>query len=252
MPFVTAGGHRIEYERIEGERGRPVLVFLHEGLGSVAMWRGFPAALSAATGCPAIVYSRYGYGRSDPLAAPHGPRYMHDEALVALPELRATLGLDDVILVGHSDGASIALIHAGSNRWPVRAVIVEAPHLFVEEVSLASIEAARQAYEITDLRERLARYHDHVDSAFRGWNDAWRRPDFRNWNIEDYVRSIRCPLLAIQGADDEYGSIAQIEAIERAAAGPFEKLVLAGCKHSPHRDQETAVLRAMSGFIARV
>jgi pimeloyl-ACP methyl ester carboxylesterase len=252
MPFVTAGGHRLDYERIPGRPGAPTLVLLHEGLGSVALWRDFPQKLAAATGCPLVVYSRYGYGASDPIAAPHGPRYMHDEALVALPELRQALGLDDVILVGHSDGASIALIHAGSGRWKVRALILEAPHVFVEDVSIASIAEARIAFETTELRQRLARYHANVDSAFRGWNDAWLSPGFRDWNIEEYLPGVTCPVLAIQGAGDEYGSLAQIEAIERGIKGPVEKLVLRNCKHSPHRDQEAAVLEAMTDFVERV
>ena len=252
MPFLTAGGHRLEYERIEGSIDVPALVFLHEGLGSVALWRDFPAKLAAATGHPAIVYSRYGYGASDRLKAPRGVDYMHREALETLPGLRQALGLEDVILIGHSDGASIALIHAGSGRWPVRALILEAPHVFVEDVSVASIAAARQAYATTDLRRRLARYHDDVEGAFRGWNDIWLAPEFRAWNIEEYLPGVRRPVLAIQGADDEYGTLAQLDAIERAVAGPFERLVLAECKHSPHRDQEEAVLAAMGGFIARI
>ncbi len=252
MPFLTAGGHRLEYERIAGDSGAPTLILLHEGLGSVALWRDFPARLAAATGCPAVVYSRHGYGRSDPLAAPRGVDYMHREALATLPELRAALALEQAILVGHSDGASIALIHAGSGRWPVRAVVLAAPHVFVEDVSIASIAAARTAYETTDLRQRLARYHADVDSAFRGWNDIWLDPAFRTWNIEDVLPGVRCPVLAIQGADDEYGTLAQIDAIEQGAAGRFERLVLPDCKHSPHRDQEQATLEAMARFIARV
>ncbi len=250
MPFLIAAVRRLEYARIDG--AAPTLILLHEGLGSVAMWRDFPARLAARTGRAAVVYSRYGYGRSDPIAAPHAPRYMHDEALIALPELRDALGLDDVVLVGHSDVASIALLHAGSGRWPVRALILEAPHVFVEDVSVASIAAARDAYATGELRRRLARYHADVDSAFRGWNHAWLDPAFRTWNIEDRLPGVRCPVLAIQGADDEYGTLAQIDAIARGVAGPFEKLVLAGCKHSPHRDQEETVLAAMAAFIARV
>ncbi|HUH85791.1 MAG TPA: alpha/beta hydrolase [Stellaceae bacterium] len=250
MPFVTAGGHRLEYERIDGKADRPTLLLLHEGLGSVALWRDFPAKLAQATGAPLVVYSRYGYGQSEALAAPRAPRYMHDEALVALPELRQALGLEEVVLVGHSDGASIALIHAGSGRWPVRALVLEAPHVFVEDVSVASIAAAHEAYRTTDLRQRLQRYHADVDSAFRGWNDAWLDPAFRDWNIEEYLPGVRCPVLAIQGEGDEYGTLAQIAAIERGVGGPFEKLVLAGCKHSPHRDQEQAVLKVIAGFVA--
>lgn len=252
MPDLVIGGHRIHYERIDGARTEaPTLVFLHEGLGSVALWRDFPAKLAERTGCPAVVYSRYGYGKSAPIAAPRGVDYMHIEALEALPDLRAQLGLDNPILIGHSDGASIALIHAGAGRWPVRALILEAPHVFVEEVTVASIADAKTAYATTDLRQRLARYHDDLDSAFRGWNDIWLDPAFRAWNIEDALPGVRCPVLAIQGADDEYGSLAQIDAIERGVAGPFERLVLAGCKHSPHRDQEAAALDAMAGAIVR-
>ena len=252
MPFVTAGGHRLEHERIDGDAARPTLVLLHEGLGSVALWRDFPAKLAHATGAPLVVYSRHGYGQSEALAAPRTPRYMHDEALVVLPELRRALGLKDVVLVGHSDGASIALIHAGSGRWPVRALVLEAPHVFVEDVSIASIAAAREAYATTDLRQRLQRYHADVDSAFRGWNDAWLDPAFREWNIAAYLPGVRCPVLAIQGEGDEYGTLAQIAAIEGGVKGRFEKLVLGGCKHTPHRDQERVVLHAMAAFVATV
>jgi pimeloyl-ACP methyl ester carboxylesterase len=252
MPFLTAAGHRLEYERLPGRPGAPTLILLHEGLGSVALWRDFPQKLAQATGAPLVVYSRYGYGQSDALAAPRGPRYMHEEALESLPVLRQALALDDVILIGHSDGASIALIHAGSGNWPVRALVLEAPHVFVEAMNLASIEAARSAYATTDLRPRLARYHADVDSAFRGWNDAWLTPEFRDWNIEEYLPGITCPVLAIQGADDEYGTPAQLEAIARGVKGSFEPLVLRHCKHSPHRDQEAAVLEAMAEFVERV
>jgi pimeloyl-ACP methyl ester carboxylesterase len=252
MPFLTAAGHRLEYERLPGRPGAPTLILLHEGLGSVALWRDFPQKLAQATGAPLVVYSRYGYGKSDALVAPRGLRYMHDEALESLPALRQVLALDDVILVGHSDGASIALIHAGSGHWPVRALILEAPHVFVEAMNLASIEAARSAYATTDLRRRLARYHADVDSAFRGWNDAWLSAEFRDWNIEEYLPGIACPVLAIQGADDEYGTPAQLEAIARGIKAPLEPLVLRHCKHSPHRDQEAAVLEAMADFVERV
>jgi len=252
MPFLTAAGHRLEYERLPGRPGAPTLILLHEGLGSVALWRDFPQKLAQATGAPLVVYSRYGYGQSDRLAAPRGPRYMHDEALESLPALRQALALDDVILVGHSDGASIALIHAGSGQWPVRALILEAPHVFVEAMNLASIEAARRTYATTDLRRRLARYHADVDSAFRGWNDAWLSAAFGDWTIEEYLPGIACPVLAIQGADDEYGTPAQLETIARGVKGPFEPLVLRHCKHSPHRDQEATVLEAMAEFVARV
>jgi pimeloyl-ACP methyl ester carboxylesterase len=253
MPFATIEGQRLEIEQIAAARaGAPTLVFLHEGLGSVALWRDFPAKLAARTGAPALVYSRRGYGKSERLAAPRTPAYMHEEALIVLPALLAELGIADPILIGHSDGASIALIQAGSGRWPVRALILEAPHVFVEAVTVASIEQAKRAYRATDLGQRLARYHDDPDHAFWGWNDIWLDPAFRAWNIEDCLPGVRCPVLAIQGADDEYGSLAQLDAIERGVAGAFERLVLASCKHSPHRDQEPAVLDAMARFIERV
>ena len=252
MTVATIAGQRLEVERIAGTgAGAPTLVFLHEGLGSVALWRDFPAKLAARTGAPALVYSRRGYGQSDRLAAPRAVGYMHDEALVVLPALLSELGIAEPILIGHSDGASIALIHAGSGRWPVRALILEAPHVFVEDVTVASIEQARIAFRTTDLGKRLARYHGDADHAFWGWNDIWLDPAFRSWNIEDCLPGVHCPVLAIQGADDEYGTLAQLDAIERGVSGPFDRLVLASCKHSPHRDQEAATLDAMARFIER-
>ncbi|HLJ19594.1 MAG TPA: alpha/beta hydrolase [Stellaceae bacterium] len=253
MAFASVAGQRLEIERIAAARAdAPTLMFLHEGLGSVALWRDFPAKLAARTGDAALVYSRRGYGKSDRLAAPRKPDYMHHEALVVLPAVLAELGIANPILIGHSDGASIALIHAGSRRWPVRALVLEAPHVFVEDVTVASIEQAKIAYRTTDLGQRLGRYHDDADHAFRGWNDIWLDPAFRSWNIEASLPGVRCPVLAIQGADDEYGSLAQLDAIERGVAGPVERLVLARCKHSPHRDQEAATLEAMARFIERV
>jgi pimeloyl-ACP methyl ester carboxylesterase len=250
MPFVTAGGHRLEYELLPGRPTAPTLVLLHEGLGSLALWRDFPRKLAAATGFPLLVYSRWGYGKSEPAAPPRGPRYMHDEALVTLPELRRALGLREVILIGHSDGASIALIHVGAGAGSARGLVLEAPHVLVEAMNLASIEQARDAFAATDLRQRLARYHDDVDGAFHGWNEAWLSPEFRDWNIEEYLAGVACPVLAIQGADDEYGTMAQLEAIERGVKGRFAKLVLPRCGHSPHRDQEAVALEVMATFVA--
>jgi pimeloyl-ACP methyl ester carboxylesterase len=252
MPFVTAGGHRLEYERIPGRPSAPSLVLLHEGLGSLALWRDFPQKLAQATGLPPVVYSRWGYGNSEPIAGKRGVRYMHDEALTTLPELRRALGLEDIILVGHSDGASIALIHAGSGAGSARGLILEAPHVLVEAMNLASIEQARATFETSDLRRRLARYHADVDGAFRGWNEAWLNPEFRDWNIEEYLPGVTCPVLAIQGADDEYGTMKQLDAIERGVKGEFAKLVLPRCGHSPHRDQESIVLEAMTAFAERL
>src|SRR5690349_11829575 len=252
MTFIRVAGHRLEYERIDvGGADRPTLVLLHEGLGSIAMWRDFPQRLAHATAGRVVVYSRHGYGHSDPLAGARNVRYMHDEALVVLPEFLDALAIARPILVGHSDGASIALIHAGGSDRPVRGVVAMAPHVIVEDISVASIAAARDAYATTDLCARLSRYHADVDGAFRGWNDIWLHSDFRAWNIEEYLPQIRCPILAIQGEDDEYGTMEQLEII--AAAVPDAELVkLADCRHSPHRDQPDAVLDAISRFVDRL
>jgi len=250
--FDSIGGHRVEFALIRGTApAAPTLVFLHEGLGSVAMWRDFPQRVAAATGCPALVYSRYGYGRSDALAAPRQPDYMHVEALVALPELLGRLGVERPIPFGHSDGASIALIHAGGAGRPLAGLIAMAPHVMVEDVALAGIRATVQAYETTPLRQRLARYHDDVDSAFRGWSDAWLSPAFRDWNIEEYLPRIAVPVLAIQGRDDEYGTLEQIDRIA-GAAPDVDVLKLADCRHSPHKDQPGAVIAAVADFVRRI
>jgi pimeloyl-ACP methyl ester carboxylesterase len=248
--FVSAGGHTLEYIEFPARQAaRPTLVFLHEGLGSVALWRRFPAQLAQATGCRSVVYSRYGYGQSEQLTKPHAPDYMHREARHALPDLLTTLNIDNPVLVGHSDGGSIALIHAGSG-FPVSGLILMAPHCFVEDVSITSIAAAKQAAETTDLLNRLARYHRDARSSFYGWNDIWLHPDFRSWNIEDFLPSIDCPILAIQGLDDEYGTIAQIEAIAKGATqADVERLTLADCRHSPHKDQPEAVIAAVLRFL---
>jgi pimeloyl-ACP methyl ester carboxylesterase len=252
VPFVTIASHRIEYERIGATRaGRPELVFLHEGLGSVSMWRDFPGRVAQATGCGAVVVSRYGYGRSDPLVAPRTVRYMHDEALTALPEFLDTVAIDRPILVGHSDGGSIALILAGMGLRPLSGVVTLAAHVFVEDLTLASIAAAKAAYETTDLREKLARHHADVDSAFLGWNRIWLAPQFRDWNIEEYLATVRCPVLAIQGEDDEYGSMEQMERL-RAGVADVELVRLDSCGHSPHRDRPVAVIDAIVRFVDRV
>jgi pimeloyl-ACP methyl ester carboxylesterase len=250
--FVDLGDSRIECDRIAGNPGAPTLVFLHEGLGSVGMWRDFPRRAAVATGCPALVYSRVGYGLSTPLTSPRRPDYMHVEALVTLPTLLDLLAIVEPVLVGHSDGASIALIHAGAGVRPVRAIVALAPHVFVEALSLASIAAARDVYEHADLRARLSRHHADVDSAFRGWNDIWLAESFRDWNIESLLPGIGCPVLLVQGRDDEYGTLAQIDAIERRVSGSVESILLDACGHSPHRDQADATLAAILHFVRRL
>ena len=258
MPFLDAGGHRLEYAWVgPAPEAAPTLVFLHEGLGCVSMWRDFPERASNATGLGALVYSRRGYGASDPIAEPRPVRYMHDEGLQVLPEVLAAAGVRDAILVGHSDGGSIALVYAGADRADqpdaprLRGVITMAAHVFNEDISVRSIRAAKEAYETTDLPQKLARHHgDNTEGAFRGWNDVWLHPDFLAWNIEEYLPGIRCPVLAIQGEQDEYGTLAQVEAILAGVSGPADKLILPECRHSPQRDQPEATLDAIAGFAA--
>ena len=248
--FIAVDGVELECVRLHSERSAPTLVFLHEGLGSVATWRDFPQRVADACACPALIYSRAGYGQSTPLAAPRSADYMHVEALVRLPRLLDRLAIERPILIGHSDGASIALIHAGAKQRSVRACVALAPHVLVEDVSVNSIAAARDAYTDGGVRERLARHHRDVDSAFRGWNDVWLSPAFRDWNIESYVAAIDCPLLLIQGRDDEYGTLAQLDSIERRAAGTVSRLVIDHCGHLPQRDQPEATQNAIEGFIS--
>jgi pimeloyl-ACP methyl ester carboxylesterase len=234
----------------------PVAVFLHEGLGSVALWKDWPAQVCAAAGLRGLVYSRYGYGRSTP--RPHeeqwAPSFMHTQAEDTLPALLAALGVgahgQRYWLIGHSDGGSIALIHAARFPERVAGVVAIAPHIMVEDVSIASIERARDAWRTTDLPARLARYHADPASAFGGWNDVWLSPAFRDWSIEAMLARLRCPVLAIQGEDDEYGTLAQVEGI-RARVPRAELLVLEHCGHSPHRDQPEALTRAITDFISR-
>ena len=251
MKYIACQGHRLEYEFVgDASPEAPTLVFLHEGLGSLAMWKDFPTRCAGATGCRALVYSRYGYGKSDPIIEPRRIAFMHDEALKALPELLDKLGIERPILFGHSDGGSIALIHAGGSGRPVRALILMAPHVMVEDYGIHSIEIAKRNFETTDLRDKLARYHSDPDSAFWGWNNIWLHPDFRAWNIEEYLPRISCPVLAIQGEQDEYGTMEQIERITRAIPG-VEVLKLNNCRHSPHRDQPDAVIQRVTEFVNR-
>lgn len=248
---VELGGERLETVRIGGEAQRASIVLLHEGLGSVAMWKDFPEYLAAATGRTIVAYSRAGYGRSSRLEAPREPEYMHREAQQVLPALLAALALERPILFGHSDGASIALIYAGTFPDAATALVLEAPHLFVEDVSIGSIAAAKTAWETTALRDRLARYHEDVDGAFRGWNDIWLDARFRYWNIEEYADRVRCPVLAIQGDADEYGTLEQLRRL-RARIPAAQTLVLPGARHSPHRDARAAVLDAVTAFAANL
>jgi pimeloyl-ACP methyl ester carboxylesterase len=247
---ITVAGRSLEYRYISaGGPDSPTLVFLHEGLGSISLWKDFPDRIAAACGCNALVYSRYGHGYSDALKEPRQPDYMHREGLEALPELLKRLSIRRPLLFGHSDGGSIAIIHEGLGPRTAIGMILCAPHVFVEDVAIRNIEAARLAYESTDLRSRLARHHADVDATFRGWNDIWLHADFRSWNIENCLPNIRCPVLAIQGAEDEYGTFEQIDRIARLAAR-VEVCKLSDCGHSPHRDQPDAVISAVRRFLS--
>ena len=255
IQFLDLDGARLEYLDLPAARpGRPELLLLHEGLGSVSMWRDFPHVLAAATGCRTIAYSRHGFGRSSPRTRPWTPRFVHEEALDVIPRLRDALDIRAPVVVGHSTGASIALVHAGAGRWPVAGVAALAPLTDVEDSNVEAILAARRLYETTDWREKLARHHDDVDAVFYGWNDTWTRPDFRAWNLREDLRGVRAPILAIRGRDDEYATTAQVELIRRAAAQArsFEFLHLDDCGHAPHRDQPEAVLAGLARLLDAV
>jgi pimeloyl-ACP methyl ester carboxylesterase len=247
--FLVVDGKRLETRLHAPAAHDNTIVMLHEGLGSVAMWKDFPERIAQATGCGVLVYSRYGHGKSERLAEKRGVDFMHHEAKVVLPELLQQLSIQRPIFLGHSDGGSIALIYAGT--WPdrVRALILEAPHVFVEEIGLRSIAAIRTLYKSSDLPQRLGRYHDHVDDTFHGWNNIWLDPKFREWNIEEFLDAIRCPTLVIQGEKDEYGTLAQVAAIQRRVPGT-QTLILPRCGHSPHRDQPELTLDTISCFVA--
>jgi pimeloyl-ACP methyl ester carboxylesterase len=226
---------------------------LHEGLGCVALWRDFPRRLAEATCLGVFAYSRAGYGHSDSVELPRPLDYMTREARETLPGVLDAIGYQRGILLGHSDGASIAAIYAGAiEDFRVRGLVLIAPHFFTEESGLAAIASARSAFEAGDLRPKLAKYHRDVDNAFRGWNDAWLDPGFKSWNIADVIDYWRIPVLAIQGADDPYGTLAQIREIENRAYSPVDVEILKGCKHSPHTEQPEATLAAIADFCARL
>ncbi|HKI03267.1 MAG TPA: alpha/beta hydrolase [Thermoanaerobaculia bacterium] len=252
--FLDVDGVRLETLRSgPPPAAAPTLVFLHEGLGSVSQWRDFPEKLGGRTGCGALVYSRAGYGKSDPVPLPRPVRFMHDEAKV-LGRVLEVAGVRESILVGHSDGASIALIHAGSGKAAgVRGLILEAPHVFAEPSGLESIARIAEAYRTTDLRERLERHHGaNVDVAFQGWNGVWLNPEFRAWNIEEFLPAVEVPMLILQGDRDEYGTWRQVEAIQRQAGGSVEAAAVPECGHTPHREHPDQTLRAMAEWIERL
>lgn len=238
-----------EYPAVGDAADAAPLVFLHEGLGSLALWRGFPAAVHTATGRRTVVYSRHGYGHSAVVSDPREVDYMHREALDVLPELLGHLDIPAPVLVGHSDGASIALINAGAPEAIVSGLVLFAPHVIVEDRSVAGIEAARDAYRSTDLGSRLGRYHTDPDATFWGWNRIWLDPAFRSWDITDVLPRVGCPVLAVQGLDDEYGTLRQLDLIETGVPGRVERVELADCRHAPHLDQPESTLAATTAFL---
>jgi pimeloyl-ACP methyl ester carboxylesterase len=252
--FVTIDGVRLQYQWHGPPASEaPTIVFLHEGLGSISRWRDFPAALCSRLQWGGLVYDRQGYGGSDPFRAPLSPPFMHREALDVLPRVLDAFDLSRPVLFGHSDGASIALIYAGSQPHSPAALILEAPHVFVEPVTVTSIAAIRDAYRSTDLRARLARHHgSNVDTLFESWAATWLSDEFREWNIETSLAAITCPTLVIQGRDDEYGTAKQMDAVANGVSGRVDTVLLDACGHSPHIDQREAVEATSLRFLSQI
>jgi pimeloyl-ACP methyl ester carboxylesterase len=252
--FIRIGAADLEYRFIgPAPADAPTIVMLHEGLGSAALWGDFPDQLQAATGAGVFGYSRAGYGASSPVTLPRPLDYMHLEALEVLPKLLDQIGFRRGLLLGHSDGASIAAIYAGGAAdHRIRGVVLIAPHFVVEDISVASIAAIKAAYETTDLRSKLSRWHRDVDNAFHGWNGAWLDPQFRTWDISEYLAYIRVPVAILQGAGDQYGTIRQIEIAREECYCPVDVTMIPGAGHSPHREAPEATLHAISEFAERI
>lgn len=252
---VAAAGHVLEYSWTgPAPEEAATLVFLHEGLGCAGLWKDVPALLAARLGLGAVAYSRAGYGGSSPITLPRSADYLRPEATEVLPAVLTALGIRRAVLIGHSDGGSIALLAAGLlDDARIAGIVTEAAHVFVEEITLAGIRDARRAWETTDLRDRLARWHGaNVDTAFHGWNDTWQTDAYRNWTMEDALPGVRVPALVIQGVDDQYGTEAQVDAICAGVRGPVRKMMVADCGHVPHFEQKQTVLDAMAAFVAEL
>ncbi len=252
--FLTIGSAQLEYRMLGPARdAAPTIVMLHEGLGSVGLWGDFPQALQAATGAGIFAYSRAGYGASSPVVLPRPLDYMHTEALQVLPKLLDAIGFRRGILVGHSDGASIAAIYAGGVQdHRIRGLALIAPHFIVENISVSSIAQIKAAYETADLKSKLTRWHKDVDNTFYGWNGAWLDPAFRDWNISEYLAYIRVPVTILQGVDDHYGTIRQVEIAQEECYCPVEVTMLPGAGHSPHREAPDVTLAAIADFANRI
>jgi pimeloyl-ACP methyl ester carboxylesterase len=251
---LRIGGVDLEYRMIgPAPADAPTIVMLHEGLGSAALWGDFPDRLQAAIGAGVFVYSRAGYGASTPVPLPRPLDYMSVEALEVLPALLDGIGFRSGLLLGHSDGASIAAIYAGGKAdHRVRGVVMIAPHFIVEDMGVAAIAETRKAYETAALKTKLARWHKDVDNAFYGWNDAWLDPKFRTWDISEYLAYIRVPLAIVQGADDQYGTVRQIEIAREECYCPVDVTIVAGIGHSPHREAPELTLNSIADFAARI
>ena len=252
--FLKIGATELEFRHVGPPPSEaPTLVMLHEGLGSVGLWGEFPDKLAAATGAGVFVYSRAGYGASTPVTLPRSLTYMHIEALEVLPQLLDAIGFRRGLLIGHSDGASISAIYAGGIQdHRVRGLSLIAPHFIVEDVSVTSIEGIKHDYETGRLKEKLARWHNDVDNAFYGWNGAWLDPQFREWDITEYLSYIRVPVQIVQGAQDQYGTLKQIEVAEAECYCPVDVAIIDGAAHSPHREAAAATLDAIAEFANRV
>lgn len=252
--MLNVGGKALEYACFgPAPHDTPTIVMLHEGLGSLALWRDFPQKLANLTGFGVLVYSRAGYGQSDLADLPRPLNYMTDEAVDVLPEVLDQIGFQRGILLGHSDGASIAAIYAGSvEDHRVRALILMAPHFFTEPIALAEIAKAKVAYDTGGLKERMLKYHRDPDNTFRGWNDSWLHPDFKDWNVASVIDYLRIPVLAIQGREDEYGTYAQLQEIDDRIYSPVEIEVLDDCRHAPHIDQSDKTCAIIAEFTERL
>ena len=256
--YIHAAGHRLRVRKLLHPNGDkknpgPTLVFLHEALGSIEQWRDFPSILVEATGCDALIYDRWGHGKSDPLDVNRTLRYVHDEALDSLPEVLKKSNVHDAILIGHSDGGSIALIFAADYPQLARGVVSEAAHVFVEEITLEGIKEVVNKYETMNLGDRLSRYHgDNTEKIFRAWHETWLSAEFKRWNIENCLPRIKCPVLVIQGEDDQYGTEAQVEAIASQVSGPSKSLLIPNCSHIPHKQAKDIVVQEMTDFILEI
>jgi pimeloyl-ACP methyl ester carboxylesterase len=253
VSYLNLQNGRIEYEWFGADENpnAQTLVFLHDGIGCLSLWRDFPARVAEATNCRAFVFSRFGYGNSSPINLPRPVHFMHDEAFQVLPELLAAAHITNPIFIGHSDGASIALIYSAKNNVP--ALILEAPHVFVEDLTVQSIAQAGEDYRHGDLKQKLQRHHgENVDVAFWGWNQVWLNPEFGSWNIENFLPQVKCPILVIQGKEDQFGTQKQVESISKQCSGPVQTVMLPNCKHTPHREQPVQTFDAMVNFIQKV